>query len=495
MEISQSYIKLILGLKIRQLRTEKGLSLSELAKKCGMSVSYLNEIESGKKYPKSEKIALLASALDITYDKLVSLKLTKQLAPIGDLLESNILEKLPLDHYGIDLNKFISLMSSASLQLSALVSTIIDLAKSSEMSENNFSRTALRTYKEINDNYFSELEDSVDDFCGKFNVFCENPIKYKKLTSILEMEYDYSIDDVSMSQFPELRNIRAYVKKDEGKKLFLNPNLSDEQKLFIVAKELAYNFLEVKDRSYIYSSLALDNFDHLLNNFRSSYWANALIINKELFKLDLQKFFSLKKWRGELLIKFLKKYHTSPEMLFQRISNLAPKYLGLNKYFFIRFNSRIDSDDYHLSKEVRLNIRRNPGGYQSIEHYCRRWISIENLKKLKSRILLGEDVDILPGIIHSNFHNSSDDFIAISMSKASRFLTGNLYSVTIGFLLDDFSKDKIKFSEDKSIPYQIVNDTCESCGIMDCEERVAPPITLERKEQLRNLRRAVSELK
>ena len=164
MEISQSYIKLILGLKIRQLRLSKKMSLSAFAKECGLSVSYLNEIESGKKYPKSEKLVTLANSLGTSYDKLVSLRLTKQLAPIGELLESNILKKLPLDHYGIDINKFISLMSSASMHLSTLVSTIIELAKSSELSENNFSRTALRTYKEINENYFSDLEKSVNEF-------------------------------------------------------------------------------------------------------------------------------------------------------------------------------------------------------------------------------------------------------------------------------------------------------------------------------------------
>ena len=72
--IEEEYIRLIFGLKMRQIRNEKDLSLFGLAKKTGLSKSYLNEIEKGKKYPKRDKILLLAEALDTNYDDLVSLK-------------------------------------------------------------------------------------------------------------------------------------------------------------------------------------------------------------------------------------------------------------------------------------------------------------------------------------------------------------------------------------------------------------------------------------
>ncbi len=495
MGLPHNYIKLILGLKVKQLRSEKGMLLSELADRCGMSVSYLNEIESGKKYPKSDKILSLASALGADYDKLVSLKLTKQLAPIGELFESNILEQLPLDHYGIDLNKFIVLMSSASMQLSALVATIIDLANSSELSENNFSRTALRTYKEFNDNYFENIETSADDFCSEFSLEDKPPVNYNRLTEVLRNKYNYEIDETSISKITELNKLRAYVKQSNRQSiLYLNSRLSPPQKTFIAGKELAYNYLKLKERTFTYSSLKLENFDHLLNNFIASYFSNALILNKKWFVKDILKFFGSRRWKPDEFINLIEKYNTSPEMFFQRLSSLAPKYLGLNKYFFIRFNSRTDSEDYYLSKEVRMNIRRNPGGYQSSEHYCRRWISIDNLKTLKKDLSVNPESKQRAGVIHSNFFNSKDEFLALSVAKASRFIPGNLYSVTIGFLIDDKLKSKIKFLGDKSIRYQAVNDTCETCGLSDCRERVAPPITLERNQQLQNLKKAISKL-
>ena len=59
---TEDNIKIIFGLKVKKLRAQKGYTFHQLAEKCGISVSYLNEIENGKKYPKGEKITELAKA-------------------------------------------------------------------------------------------------------------------------------------------------------------------------------------------------------------------------------------------------------------------------------------------------------------------------------------------------------------------------------------------------------------------------------------------------
>ncbi|MFB0903925.1 MAG: helix-turn-helix transcriptional regulator, partial [Nonlabens sp.] len=81
--MQEDYIKLIFGLKLKQIRTDKNLSLFGLSKLSGLSKSYLNEIENGKKYPKPDKIVLLSDKLEVSYDQMVSLQLDKNLAPIG----------------------------------------------------------------------------------------------------------------------------------------------------------------------------------------------------------------------------------------------------------------------------------------------------------------------------------------------------------------------------------------------------------------------------
>lgn len=490
-----NYIKLIFGLKLKQMRQDKNMLLSDLAFKSGLSISYLNEIESGKKYPKSDKIALLAEALKVPYDKMVSLKLMRNLTPIEDFLESNILEQLPLDHYGIDINKLIMLMANSSLQLSALIAAFIEMAKTSELSQNNFSRTALRTFKEFNDNYFEDLEIAVRDFSKEFRLKESYKIEFNQLKDILEKSYKYDVDESSLNNYPELSELRAVVLKSKKSKLLLNNKLSDAQKAFVAGKELAYNYLGIKDRSYIYSSLSLKTFDHLLNYFKASYFATALIINSNLLITDLGSFFKSKKWSGDRFLSLINKYNATTEMFFQRITNLSPKYFSLNNLFFLRFNYDTLLKAYRLSNELRLNTRHNPGGYQENEHYCRRWVSFETINKMESKLkkdkkFSGRTV----GILHSKFLESKDEYLCISVAQRGNLQKNTFSSLTIGFQLNDNLKNKIKFWNDPQIPMKIVNDTCEKCKILDCRERVAPPITAEKIEKSLNVENILKQL-
>ncbi|MHB8580799.1 MAG: helix-turn-helix domain-containing protein [Ignavibacteriaceae bacterium] len=487
---------MIFGLKLKQMRQDKNMLLSELASRSSLSVSYLNEIEGGKKYPKSDKIALLADALGVSYDKMVSLKLMRNLIPIEDFLESNILEQLPLDHYGIDINKLILLMANSSPQLSALIAAFIEMAKTSEQSQNNFSRTALRTFKEFNDNYFDDIEVAVKKFM-KENKIIESPrIEFSRLKSILELKYKYVIDESSLNNYPELEESRAVVLKQKKNKLLLNKRLSEAQKAFVAGKELAYIYLGIKDRSFIYSNMRLNTFDHLLNYFKASYFSTSLMINSSLLAADLEAFFQRSKWDENKFLALINKYNATTEMFFQRITNLSTKYFGLNKLFFLRFDYDISSKEYKLSNELRLNTRRNPGGYQGNEHYCRRWVSFETLTKME--MVLRKDKKFsgrTAGIIHSRFHDSNDEYLCISVAQKGNLQKNILSSLTVGFQLDENLKQKIKFWNDPKIPVRIVNDTCEKCIITDCKERVAPPSSAERIEKYNNIEKALQKLK
>ena len=494
--IKKKYIRLILGLKLKQLRQDKKLSLSDLSERSGLSISYLNEIESGKKYPKEDKIAALAEALGTPFDKLVSLKLARNLAPIEELLESNILEQLPLDHYGIDINKLIFLMSSSSMQLSALIATFIETAQSSELSQNSFSRNALRNFKEFNENYFEDIESAVKEFRKEIKLKSVRQIKYQQLKLILEKKYNYEINESSLNDYPELSAIRAVVLKQKKNKLLLNTNLGEAQKAFIAGKELAYNLLDIKDRSYIYPGLNLNTFDHLLNYFKVSYFSTALLVNSYFLVEDLEKFFKMPKWNENKLLTIINSYNATTEMFFQRTANLAPKYFGLNKFFFFRLNHNLEINTFSLSNELRLNTQRNFNELQSGEHYCRRWISFETLQRIASAIKKHKNFeDRIAGALHSKFFESGDEYLSISVAQRGTLFKNYLSSLTIGFQIDDSLIKIIKFLSDPLIPVKIVNDTCERCKITDCNERTASPSYAIKFEHEKKLEAALLELK
>ncbi|MEM6687469.1 MAG: helix-turn-helix transcriptional regulator, partial [Bacteroidota bacterium] len=119
--MEEEYIKLIFGLKLKQIRTEKSLSLFGLSKLTGLSKSYLNEIEKGKKFPKTDKIVVLSEKLEVPYDQLVSLKLDKNLAPVGEILQSKILKEIPLELFGIQESTLIDIVANAPVKVNAFI--------------------------------------------------------------------------------------------------------------------------------------------------------------------------------------------------------------------------------------------------------------------------------------------------------------------------------------------------------------------------------------
>lgn len=62
-----------LGLRIRQLRTEKHMSQEELSFKAGISPAHLGQIERALKNPTIDTIAKIAAALDIPMETLFTL--------------------------------------------------------------------------------------------------------------------------------------------------------------------------------------------------------------------------------------------------------------------------------------------------------------------------------------------------------------------------------------------------------------------------------------
>lgn len=60
-----------LGDRLRDLRTEAGLTLSQLSERSGVSVSYLNDIEHGRTVPSLGRLQDIAVALGLNASSLL----------------------------------------------------------------------------------------------------------------------------------------------------------------------------------------------------------------------------------------------------------------------------------------------------------------------------------------------------------------------------------------------------------------------------------------
>jgi hypothetical protein len=486
--MEQDYIKLIFGLKLKQIRTDKELSLFGLSKLSGLSKSYLNEIEKGKKYPKPDKIALLSDNLEVPYDEMVSLKLDKNLAPIGEILQSKLLKEIPLELFGIQESTMIDIISNAPSKVTAFISTIIEIAKNYNFSRESFYLASVRSFQEANNNYFDDLEQSVLAFAKTYQVDLTQPLKSKELEDILVEEYGYKINSTELTSHIELDNLRS-VFVPKTKTLLLAKHIDDAQKTFIYAKEIAYNYLNIEERLYTFSWIKFENFDQVLNNFYASYFAGALIIPRTRLVSELKTLFSKKSFKSKDFESIITNYNASPESIYHRLTNILPKDFNLKSLFFLRFSYKKGAENFKLTKELHLSKQQSPHANESNEHYCRRWVSLKVLKQITNA-----DKPHVFDIQKSDYPKEGKRYLVLSSATQDPFVSDSYRSVSIGIQINNQLKRKIAFAGSKSIKTTQVGVTCERCAIKDCNVRQAQPVFITSVLKDEEIANVVSQL-
>lgn len=485
--------RIIFGLKVKQLRLQKGLSFADLSQATSISVSYLNEIEKGKKFPKEEKMTQLARALGVKKAYLLSTEADARLAPIKELLQSNFLNELPLDLFGLDLSKIAGLIATAPLKVGAFISTLLELSRSYALREENFFFAALRAYLELNDNYFENIEQAVDQFCASHRISKQRPLSPDQLIDLVEQEYDYKVVKGGLNAYPELNKLRSvYLPKQ--KELLLNGKLTPMQSAFQLGKEIAFNVLDLKERAYTSSILRGKVFEEVLNHAYATYFSVALHLPKESFVQEMKSFFAKETWDGEAFLNIMRRYNASPEMFYHRLTNVLPKELNMPKLFFLRLLHDPSKDHFEVDRELHLSKRHHPHGNAMFEHYCRRWVGLSLLHDLNNMQKDGMFVSTIVKAQRSRYFGTEDEYLCLTLARPAYPQPNKNVSVTLGLLINEDVRTQIKWLDDVSIQHKQVNQTCERCKIMDCAERAVPPIVVEKRQEYKAIKERLKAL-
>lgn len=487
--LSEDQIKKIFGLKLKQCRTEKDLSLLGLSKLTGLSKSYLNEIEKGKKYPKQDKIIALAEALETSYEELVSVKLKGNMASLGEIVQSGVLKEMPLNLFGIDENSLIDIISGAPEKVTAFIGTIFEMTREHNITKEYFYLSSLRGFQERKENYFERIEQEVEKFAKRYQLDLSKKVVSEELEEILKDEFNYSIDDDQLTEQDYPDAIRSVFIPKEKRLLIAKPT-SETQRVFILAKELAYAHLGISQRPLTFTWIKFSHFEEVLNNFRASYFAGALILPKERFTQDLESFFQSKKWDPKAFLSLLHKYTDSAETFFQRLTNVLPHEMGIRDIFFLRFHTKSNQLP-QLNKELHLSKKHQPHKMDRREHYCMRWVSTDILINQDDYV---EMDGIRVGVQISRFHENGANYLVITSSNADPFKADRFRSVCIGIELNNRQRKKIGFVKDEQIQKREVNQTCERCGILDCKERLADADIFLREKRNQEIEKRVYNL-
>ncbi len=481
------YIKTIFGLKLKQQRQKKGWSLQDLSNKTGLSKSYLNEIENGKKYPKHDKILQLSEILDCKFDDLVSTKLDKTLAPVSEILKSDFFKEIPLELFGINRSSLINIISEAPKKVTAFINTLIEISQNYNLGKERFYFSVVRSFQEMYDNYFPEIEEKASEFIRDYKLDSFKNMNSKKLENILQEQFGYEIISEDFTQYHELNTLRSLF-VPEKKLLLLNQLLDENQKIFILAKEIGFNILGITLRPNTYSWVDFESFEELLNNFYASYFAGCLLIPKDEIVECFSDFLSEKKWNPEKFDALINRFTNSPETFYYRLTNVLSSEIGLKDLFYLCFTKKKESDKIIMLKELHLNHQQAPHAKATNEHYCRRWVAVKNLNKLTDNEKL-TDAQI------SHYKDSGLSYLVISTSQKNPFSDGTNRSYCIGILLNSNSLKKIHFAKSESIQTENVGVTCETCSIADCEVRQAPPIRIEKEIFNENIKKSILKIR
>ncbi|MDP1841827.1 MAG: helix-turn-helix domain-containing protein [Sediminibacterium sp.] len=485
-------VRLILGLKVKTLRLAKGLSYQQLAEETGMSLSYVHDIETGKKFPKADKLLALAKSLGADYDYLVSLRGTKKLQPIIDLINADFINAIPWEHFGLTPEALLNLFSNTPDKVTAFISTILKISRSYQLSKESFYNAALRSYQELQDNYFEDIENEVKRFWIDNNWDNNFPTTLPMLEATLK-NMGIEVNRKKMASIESLQSLRSFF-SIKNKILYVTKGLSKAQEKFLLSREIAFQYLSITHRPYETISRHSSSFEMILNNFRASYFAVALLMLEEKFVEDIRNILTQPKWNEKAWLNLCIEYDVTPEMMMQRLTNILPKHFSIDHLFFLRISGNTSNDEFEITKELHLSQLHNPYANSTHEHYCRRWVSIKSLKQTANLAANKKNKYPIVEAQISQYWQTHNRYLCISFSKPGQKGSNEMISVTIGLLIDQKLLQTISFVNDLSIPVKTVHTTCERCGIMDCKERAVPPIEILKAQQEEKINTALKLL-
>lgn len=487
MQRDTHYIKTVFGLKLRELRQDKKWSLQDLSRHTGLSKSYLNEIEKGKKYPKPEKINLLSQALQVDFDDLVSTKLGKNLQDILEITQSAFFREIPLELFGISRSSLVSILSDAPTKVSAFIHALISISRHHNLSQEQFYFAVLGSYQELHGNYFPDLEQYAKEFVQEHPQCGTGPLQEEALLEVLEKKFALRVETKELTRYgasPKLRSL--YV--PEVRELMLSHLLDKSQRLFILAKEVGFQLMGLKERPTTYSWLDFKNFEELLNNHRASYFAGAVLIDKKRLSFKIKELLDSPQFSPKDLETLMREFSTSPETFYYRLTNILPHELGLKDLFYLCFTKKKDSEVIEIIKELHMSRPQAPHRNHIQEHYCRRWIAVDNLLRL-------EEQSTLSGAQISHYRDSGQSYLVFSTSERNPFSEGTNRSYCLGLHLNSQSIKKLRIARSENLLERSVGVTCQSCGILDCKVRQAPPVRLEKQHQRERMLQAIDTLR
>jgi len=459
-----------IGSKIRKERRLKGLSQSELSKNLGISASYLNLLESGRRNITVSLLIKIGNELSLSLKDLTLESNKRILSDVMEVLSNEIFDDLDITN--LETTEFINNnpnIAKALLVLNDSYKSLRDdmqtrlenMDVESSIKEKKSSRLPVEIVSDFlqeNKNYFDTLERKSEVLRDKIGLRFGPGIGSTeiKFTSYLRNQHNIEVkivppedDQKSIKKFDSDKNI-----------LFLSEMLTYTARNFHLAYQIAFfnghNLIEeiIKENKF-YSEEVIP----LLKISLLNYFAAALIMPYDDFLKSAKKY----KYDVEILMHH---YAASFEQITHRLTNLQrPGNEGVPFHFLKTDIAGNVSKRFSLSG---IHIPRHGGS-------CPRWnVYIA---------FLG------PGKIHPQISRMPDGKVYFCIARA--FEKGiekhgmPRSFVSIGLGCDMQYAKELTYSEGMDLSNKSLETpigvSCRICPRIDCQQRAFPPIDKDLK--------------
>jgi predicted transcriptional regulator/DNA-binding Xre family transcriptional regulator len=454
-----SQLDLKIGPKIKAFRRQLGIQANKLAEQLGISPSYLNLIEGGKRRIDGDLLLKVCQELKIELSDLTTKSDLNLANNISELLDDELFEGL--DILGPEVKDLVNTnpkIARALIKLGdnfkqkdhEMINKVENLSgKIIDSRKASFPGEVISDFLQENKNYFPKLEEFANTIFDK--VQKNNRTRYIALCEFLKAEYSITVKDI----IPEEGKPFSKIYKKNKNELWLSDYVSLETKKLYAAAQIAHEGAMKEINEYLSKFKFPSNESKKLTQIALlNYCAAAILMPYKLFHLECKKL----KYDLELL---QNTFATSFEQVAHRVTCLQdPKLPGIPFHML-----RVDVAG-NISKRFSLSGIEIPryGGA------CPRW----NVYSAFTR----------PGVIQAAVSKMSNGekyvCIARTVEKGvGRFgQSKSILSIGLGceakYSKDFIYTENIDVTDKKTeIPIGV---SCRTCDRLDCSQRAFPPL-------------------
>jgi len=452
-------LDLKIGPKVKAFRRQLGLQANKFAEQLGISPSYLNLIEAGKRKIDGNLIIKISKELRIDLSDLTSKKDLNLENDISELLDDQLFEDLDILGPEVkDLVRSNPKIAKALIKLGdnykqkdhEIVNKVENISgKIIDSRKTSFPGEVISDFLQENRNYFPNLEEFANNIFKK--VQKNNRTRYIALCDFLKKDFGITVKDI----IPEETKPFSKVYNKENKELLLSDYNSLETKKLHAAAQIAQEGAIDIIEDYLSKFKFPSNESKRLTQIALlNYCGAAILMPYNLFHSECKKL----KYDLQLL---QNTFATSFEQVAHRVTCLQdPKLPGIPFHFL-----RVDMAG-NISKRFSLSGIEIPryGGA------CPRWNVYSAftrpgvIQAAVSKMTNGEKYVCIAKTVEKGVgrYGQSKSILSIGLGCEAKYAKEFVYTENL-----DISDKKTE------IPIGV---SCRTCDRLDCSQRAFPPL-------------------